>query len=89
MEMTRDDVEFKTGDLTGELKPHERRSRESTRSRASDDPGRVTQARVVVSEWTKLISLRSTRWSLIVAVVLDDRPAAAVRGGDRRPTGAT
>lgn len=32
--------------------------------------GRVTQARVVVSEWTKLHSLRSTRWSLLVATVL-------------------
>ncbi|MGZ4290944.1 MAG: ABC transporter permease, partial [Gaiellaceae bacterium] len=32
--------------------------------------GKVTQARVVVSEWTKLHSLRSTRWSLLVAVVL-------------------
>ena len=32
--------------------------------------GRVTQLRVVVSEWTKLHSLRSTRWSLLVAVVL-------------------
>jgi ABC-2 type transport system permease protein len=32
--------------------------------------GRVTQARVVRSEWTKLVSLRSTRWSLGVAVVL-------------------
>jgi len=30
----------------------------------------VTQARVVVSEWTKLHSLRSTRWSLGVAVLL-------------------
>jgi ABC-type transport system involved in multi-copper enzyme maturation permease subunit len=33
-------------------------------------PGRVTQARVVRSEWTKLFSLRSTRWSLLVAVLL-------------------
>ncbi len=33
-------------------------------------PGRVTQAHVVRSEWTKLLSLRSTRWSLAVAVVL-------------------
>jgi hypothetical protein len=33
-------------------------------------PGRVTQLRVAVSEWTKLRSLRSTRWSLLVAVVL-------------------
>lgn len=32
--------------------------------------GRVTQLRVALSEWTKLHSLRSTRWSLLVAVVL-------------------
>ena len=32
--------------------------------------GRVTQGHVVRSEWTKLVTLRSTRWSLIVAVVL-------------------
>ena len=31
---------------------------------------RVTQARVVRSEWTKLWTLRSTRWSLLVATVL-------------------
>jgi len=31
--------------------------------------GKVTQARVVLSEWTKLRSVRSTRWSLLVAVV--------------------
>ena len=31
---------------------------------------RPTQARVAVSEWTKLHSLRSTRWSLLVAAVL-------------------
>ena len=31
--------------------------------------GRVTQLHVVLSEWTKLRSLRSTRWSLLVAVV--------------------
>lgn len=29
--------------------------------------GRVTQARVAVSEWTKLWSVRSTRWSLFAA----------------------
>ena len=35
-------------------------------------PGRlkVTQARVLRSEWTKLRSLRSTRYSLLAAVVL-------------------
>jgi hypothetical protein len=32
--------------------------------------GRVTQLRVAASEWTKLHSLRSTRWSLLAAVVL-------------------
>jgi ABC-2 type transport system permease protein len=32
--------------------------------------GRVTQARVLLSEWTKLRSLRSTRWSLAVATVM-------------------
>lgn len=32
--------------------------------------GRVTQARVAFSEWTKLHSLRSTRWSLFAAVLL-------------------
>jgi len=32
--------------------------------------GRVTQARVVLSEWTKLRTLRSTRWSLLAATIL-------------------
>jgi hypothetical protein len=31
---------------------------------------KVTQTRVVLSEWTKFRSLRSTRWSLLVAVLL-------------------
>ena len=31
--------------------------------------GRVTQGHVLRSEWTKLWSLRSTRWSLLFAVV--------------------
>jgi len=31
--------------------------------------GKVAQARVVISEWTKLRSVRSTRWSLLVAVL--------------------
>jgi ABC-2 type transport system permease protein len=31
--------------------------------------GRVTQTRVIRSEWTKLWSLRSTRWSLLAAVI--------------------
>ena len=32
--------------------------------------GRVTQVRVVLSEWTKLHSLRSTKWSLFSAILL-------------------
>ena len=32
--------------------------------------GRVTQPRVVFSEWTKLHSLRSTRWSLFAGILL-------------------
>jgi ABC-2 type transport system permease protein len=32
--------------------------------------GRVTQARVALSEWTKFVSLRSTRWSLGVGLLL-------------------
>jgi ABC-type transport system involved in multi-copper enzyme maturation permease subunit len=36
----------------------------------SDFRGRVTQVRVIASEWTKLWSLRSTRWSLAVATIL-------------------
>jgi ABC-2 type transport system permease protein len=31
--------------------------------------GRVTQARVALSEWTKLRSVRSTRWALLTAVL--------------------
>ncbi|MDP9101779.1 MAG: ABC transporter permease subunit [Actinomycetota bacterium] len=42
----------------------------TTLNRASGGSGhRVTQARVVVSEWTKLRSLRSTVFSLLAAVV--------------------
>src|SRR4051794_16172226 len=36
---------------------------------ASRMRGSVTQANVIRSEWTKLWSLRSTRWSLLAAVV--------------------
>ena len=32
--------------------------------------GRVTQLRVVVSEWTKLRSVRSTRWALLIGAIL-------------------
>ncbi len=35
-----------------------------------EERGRVTQARVALSEWTKFHSLRSTRWSLLVGMLL-------------------
>jgi ABC-type transport system involved in multi-copper enzyme maturation permease subunit len=35
-----------------------------------ESTGRVGQTRVILSEWTKLHSLRSTRWSVLAAVVL-------------------
>ena len=35
-----------------------------------DRTGRVTQARVLVSEWTKLRSVRSTGWSLFAGILL-------------------
>jgi ABC-2 type transport system permease protein len=38
-------------------------------TRAAVPHGRVTQANVLRSEWTKLWTLRSTRWSLLAAVV--------------------
>ena len=41
----------------------------TTLTSPADLRGRVTQRRVARSEWTKLWSLRSTRWSLLAAVV--------------------
>jgi ABC-type transport system involved in multi-copper enzyme maturation permease subunit len=40
--------------------------------------GRVTQGRLILSEWTKLRSVRSTLWSLFVAVVFTVGLAALV-----------
>jgi ABC-2 type transport system permease protein len=42
---------------------------QTTAARRARHTGRVTQLRVARSEWTKLWSLRSTRWSLLVAVI--------------------
>lgn len=38
-------------------------------ARATVTHGHVTQLRVIRSEWTKLWSLRSTRWTLLVAII--------------------
>jgi len=40
-----------------------------TTARPAVTPGRVTQLRVIRSEWTKLWSLRSTRWTFFVAIL--------------------
>jgi ABC-type transport system involved in multi-copper enzyme maturation permease subunit len=40
-----------------------------TPARSVATRGRVTQLRVIRSEWTKLWSLRSTRWTLLISVV--------------------
>ena len=67
MDLTRDDVEFKHG-----LWGHRHRGCGMSATTIVKLPplavhGRVTQARVAVSEWTKLWSVRSTRWSLFAA----------------------
>jgi ABC-type transport system involved in multi-copper enzyme maturation permease subunit len=40
------------------------------RQRTAQTPLRVTQARVLLSEWTKFRSLRSTVWTLLIAAAL-------------------
>ena len=72
MDLTREDVEFKAGEQPD-------RSRKGRRVSAAvpavsvpplEGTARVTQARVALSEWTKLRSLRSTRWSLLVGTLM-------------------
>ena len=71
MTLTRDDIEFKA--LA--VRPRERGggsvSSVATTTALPRLPhtGKVTQLRVCLSEWTKLRSVRSTRWSLAAAVV--------------------
>jgi len=63
-------------------------------------PGRVTFSRVLLSEWTKFRSVRSTKWSLGIAILLTiaiplivgaavylwQKQAAAYREGNFDPT---
>jgi len=44
-------------------------SPQTTPTRVGSPAGRVTQANVLRSEWTKLWSLRSTRWSLLASFI--------------------
>ena len=50
--------------------------------------GRVTQTRVALSEWTKLRSVRSTRYSLIAAVLFTIGLAAVACALSRTTTRA-
>ena len=72
MELTRDDVEYKS--LGIETAGARRGAGGMTTTAISiprlREPGHVTQGRAVFAEWTKFISLRSTRWSLGVGVLL-------------------
>ena len=77
MDLTRDEVEFAR-----------RVSRdEPSRHRALPAAERVTLRRVVVSEWTKLRTVRSTSWSLLAAVVLTIGFGSLACGRDRATTG--
>ena len=71
MDVTRDDVEFHAARRPARATSRRLARHERASPRRPHRLGRlkVTQARVVVSEWTKLRSLRSTLWSLLVAVV--------------------
>ena len=63
MDLTRDEVEFHAS--------HRFRVMSAVAAAPVTPPRiKVTQAHVFVSEWTKLRSLRSTRWSLFITVLL-------------------
>ena len=72
MALTGDSVEYRAAATAARHRdwspPHEHRRRHRPRPRRRAR-GRVTQRNVIRSEWTKLWSLRSTRWSLLAAVV--------------------
>ena len=71
MTLTQDDIEYKA--LPSGPRERGGRSVSSVATTTAlprlPHTGRVTQLRVCLSEWTKLRSVRSTRWSLAAAVV--------------------
>ena len=75
MEMTGETVEYHAGSTDTVTTRPASRSMSATSAtleapvRAAVTRERVTQARVIRSEWTKLWSLRSTRWTLLAAIV--------------------
>ena len=78
MELTRDDVEFRPPSAASAARwPRERDAPRSRVPRARADAAASRRRGSSLSEWTKLHSLRSTRWSLLVGDGADDRPAAA------------
>ena len=74
MELTRDHAEYTSRQQSRDDRSvrDRRMNRVATGSIAPrlKSAGNVTQVRVARSEWTKLRSLRSTRWSLLIASVL-------------------
>ena len=87
MRLTQDAVEYHaapTSDETAVERPDERRRQPPARERAAPCPASRSAASSR-SEWTKLWSLRSTRWSLLVVRGRDGRPR---HPGLRRADGA-
>ena len=76
MTLTSDSVEYRSTDTTGTATTtprrwrHDHHPRPDAASTARGTRLRVTQPRVVLSEWTKFRSLRSTVYTLLIAVVL-------------------
>ena len=68
MELTRDSLEFHADDVTT---PTEGGAGMSAVAAGAQRPvGRLTQRRIALSEWTKLRSVRSTRWALAATLLL-------------------
>ena len=89
MDITRDEVEFKAADADADEVG--RMTASSANPTASSSPAAAASRSFTssLSEWTKLRSVRSTRWSLLVAVVVHDRrsrlsPAPSSRTTSRR-----
>ena len=94
MTLTSDSVEYRSTDTTGTATTTTRRWRHDhhpgTRHDVTTISGgtglRVTQARVLLSEWTKFRSLRSTVVHLADRHRVDDRSGRDVRGHHREPS---
>ena len=88
MDLTRDDgrVQGRPSRETRRRRQHEHASPHAEGIPRSAR-GRVTQLRVILSEWTKLRVVRSTRWSLLAAFVFTIGVPGARGGGRLAPLG--